>query len=120
MPDKSAEVISNYFNKVIDSVDLVSDKLQFKFNDGTTLAIFDGGQSCCENRYMSTDDDLQWYTGALFVGWDLGEFKDEGKGYEQHEIQFLNIRTSKKVIVCQTHNEHNGYYGGFWISAKGT
>lgn len=120
MPAKSAEIISNYYNKVIDSVALVSDKLQFRFNDGTTLAIFDGGQSCCEIRYMSTDDDLKDYSGATLVGWDLGEFKSEDKDYDAHEIQFLNIRTSKGVLVCQTHNEHNGYYGGFWISAEGT
>ena len=34
-----------------------------------------------------------------------------------HEVQFLNIETSLGIITFETHNEHNGYYGGFYIKA---
>ena len=35
--------------------------------------------------------------------------------YEVHEVQFLKIRTSNGDITFETHNIHNGYYGGFYI-----
>ena len=37
---------------------------------------------------------------------------------DDHEVAFLGIYTTKGVIVCQTHNEHNGYYGGFSLDAR--
>lgn len=39
--------------------------------------MFDGGQSCCENRYMNCDDDLDYFSGAVekfyvrrFIMWE--------------------------------------------------
>ena len=35
-----------------------------------------------------------------------------------HEVQFLVVTTSKGAFTIETHNEHNGYYGGFFIEAE--
>ena len=35
-----------------------------------------------------------------------------------HEVQFLALVTSKGEVVFSSHNEHNGYYGGFSIAAR--
>ena len=40
---------------------------------------------------------------------------DVEEEYETHEVQFLEIKTSKGIFTMSTHNEHNGYYGGFAI-----
>lgn len=83
--------------------------------DGTTKTIYDGGQSCCEHRYWVVDDDLNHYIGADYLGWELADWETEDESYDVHEIQFLNIKTSVGDINIASHNEHNGYYGGFSI-----
>ena len=42
---------------------------------------------------------------------------DDGNNDEIHEIQFLDVKTSKGVFQISNHNVHNGYYGGFWVIA---
>lgn len=95
------------------------DTLQITFEDGTTLVIWDDGQSCCESRYMMTDANLDSFVGAVLVDAEVADSPtDTGEYGDVHEQQFLNIKTDKGVLDCVTHNEHNGYYGGFWIQAK--
>lgn len=92
-------------------------QLWLEFEDGSKLVLRDRGQSCCESRYMTLDgDSLDYYKGATFIGAELGDASEEGHDMV-HEIQFLNIKTSKGVFTVSNHNEHNGYYGGFSISA---
>lgn len=94
-------------------------RLVLRFTDSTGIYIFDDGQSCCETRYMTTDDDLASFTGATFNGLELREAPDRETEYgEPHEVQFLLINTSKGVFTLETHNEHNGYYGGFAIEVR--
>lgn len=84
-----------------------------KFEDGSSIKLTDEGQSCCEQRYMSIDgDDLSYFAGATLTGIDL---KDAPNQEEEYEVQFLEIQTSKGVATVSSHNEHNGYYGGFCI-----
>jgi len=93
------------------------DALHFVFTDGTKLKIFDDGQSCCESRYMHTDDDLSLFVGAKLLG---AETKDapnvvDDDDYGEHEVQFLEVQTDRGVFTMSSHNEHNGFYGGFSI-----
>lgn len=88
------------------------------FNDGTNLRVADEGQSCCENRYMRTDDDMQHFVGAKLTGLEIKEAPDEPDEYGDHEVQFLEVQTDRGVFTMASHNEHNGYYGGFWITLK--
>lgn len=114
---ESVEAITSVLNKKIKSVrvDEEMNALRFEFEDGTKFKIFDDGQSCCESRYMRTDDDLSEFEGAVFQNAELKDAPNIEDEYGDHEVQFLEIQTDKGVFTCSNHNEHNGYYGGFWI-----
>lgn len=100
-------------------VDTEEDALRILFTDGTGIKIWDDGQSCCESRYMRTDDDLSYFVGATFEGAQTQDGPTETDEYgEPHETQFLIITTSKGVFTIVNHNEHNGYYGGFTVACE--
>lgn len=93
--------------------------LVFTFQDDTTLEVYDGGRSCCESRWMHTDDDLDAFVGATLVGIDVREGPTkEGEYGDMDESLFLVVRTSKGDFTVVTYNSHNGYYGGFWLCAS--
>lgn len=91
------------------------------FEDGKRLRLADDGQSCCEARYMRTDDDVPSIVGQTLRGIERVEAAqpevDENED-SRHEVCFLEIRTDKEVIQFSFHNEHNGYYGGFCLSIE--
>lgn len=101
--------------KEISLVELVDDALRLRFSDGTGVRFHDEGQSCCEHRYMRTDDDLSEFVGAKFLEAELRDAPNEPDEYGEHEVQFLAIKTDRGAFVMSSHNEHNGYYGGFAI-----
>jgi len=94
------------------------DELRVGFTDGQTIKIFDDGRSCCEERYMRTDDDLTTFIGADFRGARVEDGPDIEDDYDKHECQFLLVDTSLGTFTIANHNKHNGYYGGFAISAE--
>lgn len=111
--------------KVIRQVSIREDErgdntLEIHFEDDTGIGFFDDGQSCCESRYMSVDgDDLTEFVGAKYVEAFVKDGPEIESEYgDVHEIQFLEVRTSKGSITVSAHNEHNGYYGGFSITIK--
>lgn len=117
---KSTVLQEKAVGKKILNVELVDDSvLRLVFEDGTGLEFSDEGQSCCERRYMSVDgDDLAEFIGASYVEAfikDAPEIEDE---WGVHEVQFLEVSTSKGSITVSNHNEHNGYYGGFSVIVK--
>ncbi len=96
------------------------------FDDGSRLELFDDGQSCCEHRHMSTDDNPADLVGAQL----LDVVESDGNGYivptpdpddycsgECHDVAFVRITTTNGPLVLVNHNEHNGYYGGFGLVA---
>ena len=86
------------------------------FTDGTGIMFYDDGQSCCEERWMATDDNLDDFAGATFIDADLRDGPTvEDKWSETKESQFLLINTSLGTFTMVNYNEHNGYYGGFWV-----
>lgn len=102
--------------KTIKKVWLAEDVLNLQFEDDSSIYIRDDGQSCCEYRYMQTDDILEDFIGAQLVDGEIREGPAQEEEYgEAHEIQFLAIKTSKGNFTMASHNEHNGYYGGFSI-----
>ena len=94
------------------------DALHFEFSDGTKIKLFDDDQACCELRYMRTDDDLAAFIGAVLEDAEIKDAPDAEEEYGTHEVQFLEVKTSKGVFTMASHNEHNGYYGGFCIRAE--
>lgn len=93
--------------------------LDLSFEDGSTLSIFDSAQYCCEHRYLTTDDDLTAFEGAVFVDAEVRDVEgpDEDEFGESHDVAFLVVTTDKGSFTVCTHNEHNGYYGGFDCAA---
>jgi hypothetical protein len=116
--EETVNSIKSSLNKTIENVELDGDDLVISLTDNTKLIIWDGGQSCCEHRYMTTDDDLSYFSGATLLNMELKTVEYKDMDYGDHEIQFLDIKTSEGVFTMVNHNEHNGYYGGFYIKAK--
>jgi hypothetical protein len=116
--EKTVTSIQSSLNKTIEKVELDDEQLFISFIDGSELVIWDGGQSCCESRYMTTDDNLSDFSSATLLDLELKSVEYKDLDYGEHEIQFLDVKTSEGVFTMVNHNEHNGYYGGFWIQAK--
>lgn len=104
----------------VESVFMKDDALHLVFETGEHFAWSDVGQSCCERRWMTCDDDLASFTGDTFVGWDLEKAEVREDEYtDLHEQQFLKLQfKSGSVITACTHNEHNGSYGGFAVQVQ--
>ena len=116
--EDSATTFQGVIGKKISILSLGNDDaLHFTFDDGTRLKLFDDGQSCCEHRYMQTDDNLSDFVGATLVSAEVRDVPNEPDEYGEHEVQFLVVTTSKGDFTMASHNEHNGYYGGFLIRA---
>ena len=96
------------------------DGLLLTFTDGSTLKMWDNGQSCCESRYMRTDDDLSSLAGTKLLKISIKQAEEASPDTESyddcHDICFLEIQTDRGVVSLSNHNEHNGYYGGFDIA----
>lgn len=111
----SNDVLTKVLNKTIIGMthDIQGRKFVLRFEDASEIALRDNGQSCCESRYMTCDDDLSEYLGAklLDVAEAAGKSAEDRGDY--HETMFLKIKTDRGTITVETHNEHNGYYGGF-------
>jgi hypothetical protein len=90
--------------------------LNITFDDGVTIRLTDEGQSCCEHRFMTCDDDLSKLVGGHLRKIEVRELKEETVEYGDHEQAFVEIATDECFITVVTHNEHNGYYGGFGLS----
>jgi hypothetical protein len=115
---KSSEIIKTAIGKTIHEVKFHGDAIHFEMADGQRFRIEDDGQSCCEHRYMKCDDDLAHFAGATFLGAEVRDAPSIEDGCESHEVAFLIVKTSQGEFTANTHNEHNGYYGGFYICAK--
>ncbi len=117
--DESATAFKGAIGKIVTALRLGENdnSLHFTFSDGTGIRLVDDGQSCCERRYMRTDDDLSGYIGGKLLSAEIREGPESESEYgDLHEMQFLVVKTSKGQFVISNHNEHNGYYGGFSIA----
>lgn len=87
---------------------------------GYSLTLSDDGQSCCETRYITCDDNLSDLIGSKFS--HIKELKhttvDDDEYENEHEIVFVEIRAEDTFCTICTHNEHNGYYGGFNLNVR--
>ncbi len=97
------------------------DTLRMTFDDGVEIDIWDDGQSCCESRYMTTDDDVQSLVGRklLRIESKPGPEKSEGGDDDWGDVQetiFVEVGTDAGFITLVNHNEHTGYYGGFGLT----
>lgn len=120
----SRENFKKIKGKVIETLTLSNDVILIKLEDekwekGETFWIWDDGQECCEYRFITTDDDLSFFSGSTLLDIHLKQAPDgpsrDDQDHAVHEIQFLELKTSKGVCTFETHDEHNGAYGGFTV-----
>ena len=113
----SPKSASDYYGRKIIAAEKVGEDLRLRFDDGKQVRIWDDGQSCCENRYMTCDDDLSKLVGGKLLRIEAkdGPDVDDPDG-ECHEQCFIEVGTDECFVTLCTHNEHNGYYGGFGLS----
>jgi hypothetical protein len=92
------------------------DDLRLTFEGGPSIRLSDDGQSCCENRYLHSDDNVSTLIGQTFLAIDVRDAPDivnDSDNCDVHEVQFVDIKTKNGVVfTLSAHNEHNGYYGG--------
>lgn len=92
------------------------DRLRLGMSGGKFIEIWDSGQSCCESRYMTTDDDVKSLVGGTLTRIEAKPGPDTEAEYDVHEQVFVEVGTDKGFITVVNHNEHNGYYGGFGLT----
>ena len=116
----TVEAIATSIGKIIKKVwlDKETNRLIFSFEDESSLHVWDDGQTCCEERFMVSDDDLNYYSEARLLDFKVKSVPETEDDWCTHEIQFLDVKTSKGVFQIANHNVHNGYYGGFAIEAS--
>jgi hypothetical protein len=108
---------SEYYGKIIKRATFGDDEVRLEFEDGKKIKVWDDGQSCCESRYMTTDDDIKFLVGKALTDIVVKYVESsEPNEYTEHEMAFLEFQTKDGQVVFCTHNEHNGYYGGFGLS----
>jgi hypothetical protein len=100
--------------KIVTAADFSEERLRLEFDDGTAVQIRDDVPSCCEIRYMTTDDDVSSLVGhkLLYVEAKDGPTEEDEDG-DPHETCFVEVATDDGFITITSHNEHNGWYGGF-------
>ncbi len=114
---------AKYYGKMITAATEDRDELLLAFDDGTGIRVFDNGQSCCESRYMRTDDNLDVLVGKVLVGIEVNQARtaedipDQDQYSDVHDVVFLDVKTREDgvAVTFSFHVEHNGYYGGFGL-----
>lgn len=118
MCQESIETFQAHKEKEIRDLGIIDDALLFTFTDDTCMKLSDGGQDCCEHRWMHTDDNLSDFIGAILQGADVREGSTTHENGKPKESQFLIVSTSKGQFTVVNYNKHNGYYGGFSVVAE--
>lgn len=108
---------SDFYGRKITTAVVSNDELRLTFSDGTGLRLWDNGQSCCESRYITCDDDTCKLVGGELRRIEAKRTEEKAGEYgDEHEMVFIEVGTDECFVTICTHNEHNGYYGGFGLS----
>jgi len=114
---ESAAAVQEAIGRKIVQVKLEDNSLTLTFDPSLAIELYDDGQSCCESRYMRTDDDPSDIVGHVLMSIETAPAPSIGSD-EDHDVEFLRIITNRGLLVISNHNEHNGYYGGFCLRAR--
>ena len=114
----SAKTAADYYGRTITSAAFKNDAIYLTFSDGVTIRLKDDGQSCCESRYMTCEDNPESLVGGTLQEIRVKDGGEPPGADEVHETAFLEIQTDKGFITACTHVEHNGYYGGFALDCN--
>jgi len=111
----SEQSVEKYLGRKITKAEFKNDTFTLTFSDGISIDITDQGQSCCEHRYMTCDDEITSLVGQSLKHVIVKETDRRTSDYDCHEVCFLEVQGDKSSITFATHNVHNGYYGGFGL-----
>jgi hypothetical protein len=106
------------YGRVISDIKMSDDVLKISMDDGNRIYLEDTGQSCCERRYMHTDDSFGPFIGAKLLDIEIRDGERDTSDGDCKDSQFLVITTSAGSFTVVNYNEHNGYYGGFSVEAR--
>jgi hypothetical protein len=112
----SEESPDKYYGLTIADAKVSDSELSITFDNGVSIKIWDDGQSCCEERFITCDDNASQLVGGKLVEISSSESKYQEDDYETHETCFVTVKTDQDLITMTTHNIHNGYYGGFGLT----
>jgi len=107
---------SEYVGRTVIAAAMSEERITLELSGGKKIEVWDNGQSCCESRYMRTDDDVQSLVGHTLTRIEAKDAPNEPDEYGEHEVVFVEIGTDNGFITVANHNEHNGYYGGFGLT----
>lgn len=116
--EESHGAYTKALDRKISSLRIEGNELVMQFEGSGVAKFWDAGQSCCENRWMHTDDDLSKFIGATFLSVETRPGGETGDEYEYKDSEFLIVTTSAGSFTIVNYNEHNGYYGGFLLRAS--
>ncbi len=90
-------------------------RLNLGVTNGYTLSLWDAGQSCCETRGISTDDDLNDLIGTRLVSLEVTEVKYKGDrdDCDCEDSAFMKLQSTRSCLTFVNYVHHNGYYGGW-------
>ena len=112
--DKNQQAIyESFLGKTIRTIDLKNNELFLYFTDNTACVLTDSACYCCEERYTSTDDNLQDYVSGVLLEIEV---RNWAQSDNDNDVQFVVIKTSKEPFTLVNHNNHNGYYAGFELT----
>ena len=69
---------------------------------------------------MTTDDDVSSLVGQRLARIDAKDGPETSGGdyFDEHEQVFVEVGTDQGFVTLVTHNEHNGFYGGFALTLE--
>lgn len=109
---------SEYYGRTVTVASLKDNVFRLSFSDGKTIELTDEGQSCCESRYITTDDTPADLVGKMLRAVEVKGGPDEPAEYGHHDTAFVEISAGDTTVTLVTHVEHNGYYGGFALNIR--
>ncbi len=78
--------------------------------------------SCCESLSFDFPSELNDAKGLKLLSYDFVEGGDESDECKVYEYAFLNLKFGGEKgyvnVSITAHNNHNGYYGGFYLETQ--
>lgn len=122
--DDLEEIIDGFKGRTIQKV-YISDKIPntdnifpswsiiIEFTDGTGVFLVDNQPICCEDRYIKTEDNLEYLVGSRFHDVVISETLEDQRSIDDiKETTFIRILTDKAPAVFCAYNIHSGCYSG--------
>lgn len=89
------------------------ERLEVAFDDLEGIFYFENGSVDSEAAFMTTDDDIESFTGSVFLGVELAGItvSEPIESPSSYEIQFLKFNTSIGTFTIESHDKLSGFYG---------